>query len=84
MLVSKDARVEVAEWLDANRARKIDFTNSIIIMTSNLGFSEEMFHKGKLGYVNNDINQKDINNIISKHFRPEFLNRVDDIIYFDL
>ena len=69
-------------FYDANK-RKIDFTNSIIIMTSNLGFSEEMFHKGKLGYVNNDINQKDINNIISKHFRPEFLNRVDDVIYFE-
>lgn len=69
-------------FYDANK-RKIDFTNSIIIMTSNLGFSEEMFHKNKLGYVNNLVNQEDIMNVIHKHFRPEFLNRMDDIIYFD-
>ncbi len=69
-------------FYDANK-RKIDFTNSIIIMTSNLGFSEEMFHKNKLGYVNNLMNQEDIMNVISKHFRPEFINRMDDIIYFD-
>lgn len=69
-------------FYDASK-RKIDFTNSIIIMTSNLGFSEEMFHKGKIGYVNNEVSQKDINQIISKHFRPEFLNRIDEIIYFD-
>lgn len=63
--------------------RKIDFTNSIIIMTSNLGFSEEIFHKCKIGYINNKIDNKDINIIINKHFRPEFINRIDDIIYFD-
>lgn len=69
-------------FYDANK-RKIDFTNAIIIMTSNLGFSEEMFHKNKLGYVNNLVDKDDINNVIRKHFRPEFINRMDDIIYFD-
>ena len=69
-------------FYDASK-RKIDFTNSIIIMTSNLGFSEEMFHKDKLGYVNNTINKEDVMNVINKHFRPEFINRMDEIIYFD-
>ena len=69
-------------FYDANK-RKIDFTNSIIIMTSNLGFSEEMFHKNKVGYVNNIIKEDDIMNVISKHFRPEFLNRIDEIIHFE-
>ena len=69
-------------FYDSNK-RKIDFTNSIIIMTSNLGFSEELFHKGKLGFVNNKTNQEDIKGIIEKHFRPEFLNRIDKLIYFN-
>ena len=41
VLVSKDARVEVAEWLDANRARKIDFTNDLNA-PYNLFFIEEV------------------------------------------
>ena len=68
-------------FYDANK-KKIDFTNSIIIMTSNLGFSEEMFHKSKIGYVNNKAEKDDVLNVIRKHFRPEFINRMDEIIYF--
>ncbi|MCI5745399.1 MAG: ATP-dependent Clp protease ATP-binding subunit [Erysipelotrichaceae bacterium] len=63
--------------------RKIDFTNSIIIMTSNLGFSEEMFHKNKIGYIDNKQQKEDILQVIQRHFRPEFINRIDDIIFFD-
>ena len=69
-------------FYDANK-RKIDFTNSIIIMTSNLGFSEEMFHKNKIGYVNNKPNKEDVLSVICKYFRPEFINRMDEIIYFN-
>ena len=69
-------------FVDANK-KKIEFTNSIIIMTSNLGFSEEMFHKGKVGYVNNKVNSVDINKVIERHFRPEFINRIDEIVFFD-
>ena len=69
-------------FYDANK-RKIDFTNSIIIMTSNLGFSEEMFHKNKPGYLKSDDEKESVLNAIKKHFRPEFINRMDEIIYFD-
>ena len=69
-------------FYDASK-RKIDFTNSIIIMTSNLGFSEEIFHKKKMGFVNNKTNIEDVKNVIERHFRPEFLNRVDQIIHFN-
>ena len=69
-------------FYDSNK-KKIEFTNSIIIMTSNLGFSEEMFHKGKVGYVNNKAKEADVNKVIEKHFRPEFINRIDEIILFD-
>ena len=69
-------------FFDANK-RKIDFTNSIIIMTSNLGFSEQIFHKSKVGFLDTKSDKYDIKKIIEKHFRPEFINRIDDIIFFD-
>jgi ATP-dependent Clp protease ATP-binding subunit ClpA len=69
-------------FFDSNK-KKIEFTNSIIIMTSNLGFSEEMFHKGKVGFVNNKVSNNDVNKVIEKHFRPEFINRIDEIIIFE-
>lgn len=69
-------------FFDANK-RKIDFTNSIIIMTSNLGFSEQMFHKNSVGFINEKDKSLEVKNVIEKHFRPEFINRMDDIIYFD-
>ena len=68
-------------FYDSNK-KKIDFRNSIIILTSNLGFSETMFHKDKIGFVDNKIKQEDIDNVIASHFRPEFINRLDKIIYF--
>lgn len=69
-------------FYDAQK-RKVDFTNSIIIMTSNLGFSESMFHQDKVGFINNKVNTDDVKNVINRHFRPEFINRIDEIVYFD-
>ena len=67
--------------------RKIDFRNTIIIMTSNVG--AEMLSKGvkPLGFGNNstldDAKNKDrLMDIAKKSFKIEFLNRVDDIIVF--
>ena len=64
--------------------KRVDFKNTIIIMTSNLGFNEKMFHKNKIGYVDNQVTQEDIHSVVSNHFRPEFLNRIDCIVYFNL
>lgn len=64
--------------------KKVDFRNTIIIMTSNLGFNEKMFHSSKIGFVNNHITEKDIQVVVANHFRPEFLNRIDHVIYFEL
>ena len=66
--------------------RKIDFRNTIIIMTSNIGTSK--VYSSTLGFQNNDINQKektnaDIMTEVQKYFIPEFLNRVDEIILFN-
>ena len=54
--------------------RTVDFKNTIIIMTSNIG-SEYVLD----GKIDEDI----INNELKNHFRPEFLNRIDEIIVFN-
>ena len=54
--------------------RTVDFKNTIIIMTSNLG-SEYVLD----GEVNNDV----ITSELKTHFRPEFINRIDEIIVFN-
>ena len=54
--------------------RTVDFKNTIIIMTSNVGSNYVLD-----GKVNDDI----INNELKSYFRPEFLNRIDEIIIFN-
>ena len=59
----------------------VDFRNTLIIMTSNIG-CKEMLNKNTIGFESSndvDIIQKEIKNF----FSPEFLNRLDDIIYFN-
>ena len=61
--------------LTDSQGRTVDFKNTIIIMTSNLG-SEYI--------LNNEENAKElINNELKNTFRPEFLNRIDEIIIFN-
>ncbi len=71
------------------KGRVVNFKNSVIILTSNIGsqFIEKM---ESLGFTNNNSKQ-DYENIKEKvlaslkdHFRPEFLNRLDEIIVFDV
>ncbi|MFQ5721836.1 MAG: AAA family ATPase, partial [Candidatus Aminicenantales bacterium] len=63
--------------LTDGKGRTVDFRNTIIIMTSNLGshLIKELSH---------DYQQmeKEVKAILEKHFRPEFLNRIDEIIIF--
>ncbi len=67
--------------------RQVDFKNTIIIMTSNIG-AERMAKQESLGFrkggedVSYEKMRVMLREEIEKHFRPEFLNRVDDIIYF--
>jgi ATP-dependent Clp protease ATP-binding subunit ClpB len=63
-----------------SQGRVVDFRNAIIVMTSNIG-SEHI-----LNVAGDDANyekmQKRVTDALRKHFRPEFLNRVDDLIIF--
>lgn len=60
-----------------SKGKTVDFKNTIIIMTSNLG-SEYM-----LNFTNRADVEEKMNKLLRKHFRPEFLNRMDEIIYFN-
>lgn len=59
-----------------SKGRTVDFKNTIIIMTSNLG-SEYLLEEG-----NTAAAAEKVETLLHAHFRPEFLNRVDDIVIF--
>jgi ATP-dependent Clp protease ATP-binding subunit ClpB len=72
--------------LTDSKGSTVDFRNTIIIMTSNIG--SHLFRKiGSIGFVddenkeNEDIRSK-IMSLLKDYFRPEFLNRIDEIIIF--
>ncbi len=63
--------------LTDNKGVTIDFKNTIIILTSNVGSSKIIEIK------NQDSRRKEVLNELKTYFRPEFLNRLDDIIIFE-
>lgn len=65
--------------LTDGQGRTVDFRNTVIVMTSNLGSSviQEM-----AGEENYDAMKAAVMEIVSQHFRPEFINRVDDVVVF--
>jgi ATP-dependent Clp protease ATP-binding subunit ClpC len=73
--------------LTDNYGRSIDFKNTVLIMTSNLG-AREISKSGGLGFHQADptssyeVMQGKVRDEIERAFNPEFLNRVDDIIVF--
>jgi len=65
-----------------NLNRNIDFTNTVIIMTSNIGHKEKS--KNSMGFAPTEQNEKEIyTDSVKKHFRPELLARVDEVIIFN-
>jgi len=70
--------------------RKINFTNTLIMMTSNIGVKKSQDFNKSLGFstkANEQSDKERVRTIISKSlkntFNPEFLNRLDDIIFFE-
>ena len=77
-------------FLTDSLGRKIDFTNTIIIMTSNIGARKLKDFGNGVGFgTSAKINQEGNNsksviiNALKKAFAPEFLNRIDDVIIFN-
>ena len=68
------------------QGRMVDFKNTVIIMTSNLGTAD--LHKKAIGFneetdeVSYDKMKEKVNDALKQHFRPEFLNRIDEVIVF--
>lgn len=75
--------------LTDSEGRTVDFTNCIIVMTSNAGYGAEILGKGKIGFSGGSINKsteevdKIVLNALKETFKPEFLNRVDNVVVFD-
>lgn len=61
--------------------RTVDFSNTIVIMTSNVGAREV---SGSIGYDTASVDKRAIfRKAVEKEFRPEFINRIDQIVIFD-
>jgi len=72
--------------LTDSQGRTVDFRNTVLIMTSNLGTQD--LRKANVGFTKVDealsyerMKEK-VNDALKAHFRPEFLNRIDDVIVF--
>ncbi|MCU1486010.1 MAG: ATPase domain protein [Actinomycetia bacterium] len=72
--------------LTDSQGRSVDFRNTVLIMTSNLGSAD--LRKANVGFAKQDeavsyakMKEK-VNDALKQHFRPEFLNRIDDTIVF--
>jgi ATP-dependent Clp protease ATP-binding subunit ClpB len=70
--------------LTDGQGRTVDFKNVIVIMTSNIGspIIQEYYNAGKLTPKDHAEMERLVRTELRTHFRPEFLNRVDDIIIF--
>ncbi|HMP81359.1 MAG TPA: ATP-dependent chaperone ClpB [Verrucomicrobiota bacterium] len=70
--------------LTDGQGRTVDFKNTIVIMTSNLGspIIQEYFMEGKTSKAARQDMEDKVTAELKRHFRPEFLNRVDDVIIF--
>jgi len=72
--------------LTDSQGRSVDFRNTVLIMTSNLGTQD--LRKANVGFgksdeaVSYEKMKEKVNEALKAHFRPEFLNRIDDIIVF--
>ncbi len=72
--------------LTDSQGRTVDFKNTVIIMTSNLGTAD--LRKASVGFaksseaVTYEKMKEKVHDALKQHFRPEFLNRIDDVIVF--
>lgn len=67
--------------LTDNQGRTVDFKNTIVIMTSNIGSRYLIENVNSDGSIPLEIKEK-VENEMKNHFRPEFINRIDEIVVF--
>jgi ATP-dependent Clp protease ATP-binding subunit ClpB len=64
-----------------SQGRTVDFKNTILIMTSNLGSSDILEGFGPDGQISKEARQR-VEMLLRMQFRPEFLNRIDEIVFY--
>ncbi len=64
-----------------SQGRTIDFKNTIIILTSNLGSDYILDGIDENGVISDEAREQ-VNRVLKGHFRPEFLNRLDEIVFY--
>ncbi len=64
--------------LTDGKGRTVDFKNAVVIMTSNLGSQFIAEHAGGL----TEGVRRQVNEALRQHFRPEFINRIDEVVFF--
>jgi len=65
--------------LTDGQGRTVDFKNTVIVMTSNMGSDVIQMLAGEENY---DVMKSAVMDVVSGHFRPEFNNRVDEVVVF--
>lgn len=68
--------------LTDGQGRTVDFKNTVVIMTSNVGSQRILEHKGAFNGAGYESMKKSVLEEMGQNFRPEFLNRIDEIIVF--
>ncbi len=71
--------------LTDSKGKTVDFKNTIIILTSNIGSNIILDNalKGMMGEKNKEQEKEEITQKLREYFKPEFLNRIDETIFFD-
>ena len=67
--------------LTDSQGRTVDFRNTVIVMTSNLG-SDHIQEMNTANKPQNEIYDK-VLSVVGQHFRPEFVNRIDEVVVFE-
>lgn len=67
--------------LTDSTGKTVDFTNTIVILTSNIG-AELLLARAPAGEIDDNV-RNDVMTLVRRHFRPEFLNRLDDVVLFN-
>jgi ATP-dependent Clp protease ATP-binding subunit ClpB len=68
--------------LTDSKGRTVDFKNTVVLMTSNLGSQYLADHVGQAGEPLGEETRRRVLDVLRDHFRPEFLNRIDEIVFF--
>lgn len=71
--------------LTNSHGKTVDFKNTVIVMTSNLGSDriQEVYKQTNNDSSNSNQLKQELTSMVAKHFRPEFVNRIDDLIIFN-